>query len=61
MRVHYTHGSDPLTRRSTATFTLDRTGKQLFWNIPRWRARRPPAPPARERVAARGAPAAGLV
>jgi hypothetical protein len=35
MRVHYTHGSDPLTRRSTATFTLDRTGKQLFWNIPR--------------------------
>ena len=35
MRVHYTHGSDPLTHRSTATFTLTRTGKQLFWNIPR--------------------------
>ena len=35
MRVHYTHGPNPLTHKSTATFTLARSGKQLFWNIPR--------------------------
>jgi hypothetical protein len=34
MRVHYTHGPNPLTHKSTATFTLARSGKQLFWNIP---------------------------
>ena len=34
MRVHYTRGPNPFTHRSTATFTLARSGKQLFWNIP---------------------------
>lgn len=35
MRVHYTHGPNPFTHKSTETFKLVRTGKQLFWNIPR--------------------------
>jgi hypothetical protein len=35
MRVHYTHRPNPFTHKSTETFKLVRTGKQLFWNIPR--------------------------
>ena len=35
MRVHYTRGPNPFTHKSTETFKLVRTGKQLFWNIPR--------------------------
>ena len=35
MRVHYVHGTDPLTHSSNATFTLTRSGSTVFWNIPR--------------------------
>jgi hypothetical protein len=34
MTVHYTHGANPLTHKSSATFKLVRAGSQLFWNIP---------------------------
>jgi hypothetical protein len=34
MTVHYAHGADPLTHKSSATFTLSRADSQLFWNIP---------------------------
>jgi hypothetical protein len=34
MTVRYTHGTNPFTHKSSATFKLVRTGSTLFWNIP---------------------------
>jgi hypothetical protein len=33
MRIHYTHGPDPFTHKSSESFNLTRAGRQLFWNI----------------------------
>jgi hypothetical protein len=34
MTVHYTHGTNPFTHKSSETFKLVRSGSTLFWNIP---------------------------
>jgi hypothetical protein len=33
MTLHYTHGSNPFTHKSSETFKLAPAGNQLFWNI----------------------------
>ena len=34
MTVHYTHGPNPFTHKTTETFKLTKGGTSLFWNIP---------------------------
>ncbi len=33
MTLHYTHGTNPFTHKSSETFKLVRASTQLFWNI----------------------------
>ena len=33
MRLHYTHGPNPFTHKSSESLKLIRAGSQLFWNI----------------------------
>jgi hypothetical protein len=33
MRLHYTHGPDPFTHKSSETFKLAKAARRLFWNI----------------------------
>jgi hypothetical protein len=34
LTLHYTHGPNPFTHKSSSTLKLVRSGPQLFWNIP---------------------------
>jgi hypothetical protein len=34
MTLHYTHGVNPFTHKSSETLKLAPAGRQLFWNIP---------------------------
>ena len=34
MTLHYTHGGNPFTHKSSETLKLAASGRQFFWNIP---------------------------
>jgi hypothetical protein len=34
LTLHYTHGANPFTHKSSETLKLAPAGRQLFWNIP---------------------------